>query len=76
MLLRWFTLLIPVGLVAAPGYGPSLTITRGTEYWVSTVRELEDSVAAVNAAGVPATLLIQEAPMCSNHRFSTSIVRT
>lgn len=43
---------------AAPGYGAPLSITTGSIYRVGTVAALQNAVAAVNAAGVPATILV------------------
>jgi len=60
MSLRWLLTLAPVGLLATPGFGDPLSITRGTVYSVATVQELQDSVESANEAGVPATILIAD----------------
>ncbi len=41
-----------------PGYGSPLTITNGVVYRVSSVAALQNACAAVNDAGVPATILV------------------
>lgn len=43
---------------STPGFGPPLTLTTGTVYRVGTASGLVAAVDAVNAAGVPATILI------------------
>lgn len=43
---------------AAPGYGEPWPITTGTIYRVGTAAALQNAVNAVNAAGVPATILV------------------
>lgn len=41
-----------------PGYGPSLDRTTGTIYRVGTVSTLQNAFNTVNAAGIPATILV------------------
>lgn len=53
-----WVLLAAVPAVAEPGYGDPLTDTTGTVYRVGTAAALQDAVAAVNAADVPATILV------------------
>ncbi|HOW97593.1 MAG TPA: right-handed parallel beta-helix repeat-containing protein [Kiritimatiellia bacterium] len=43
---------------AAPGYGEPISLTTGVVRRVGTVTALQNAVAAVNAAGVPATILV------------------
>ncbi len=58
---RWLhLLLLPIAALAAPGFGPPLTVTTGTVYRVSTVTQLKAALAAANAAGRPATLLLAD----------------
>ncbi|MBU1909511.1 MAG: right-handed parallel beta-helix repeat-containing protein, partial [Verrucomicrobia bacterium] len=42
----------------APGYGAPLSITTGAIYRVGTVTALQNAVASINAAGIPATVLV------------------
>ena len=64
MEMRRYAVLIMALLLAglraagAPGYGEPLAITTGTLYRVGTAAALQNAVATVNAAGVPATILV------------------
>lgn len=44
--------------LGASGYGEPLAVTTGVIYRVGTAAALQNAVAAVNAAGVPATILV------------------
>ena len=45
---------------ARPGYGEPLSLTTGVVYTVDTLSELKTAVNTVNAAGVPATILLSD----------------
>lgn len=45
---------------AAPGFGDALKLTRGMVRTVSTVPELKMALKAVNRAGIPATILLED----------------
>lgn len=52
-------LMLSVAVFASePGYGPPLTATTGTVYRVGTATALINAVDAMNAASVPATILV------------------
>jgi len=51
---------VPTGIVAAPGTGAPLTLTRGDVRHVANVTELKASLEAANRAKVPATLLLAD----------------
>jgi len=58
VLLAGMSLLAIPRVFAAPGYGEPLSDTTGTVYCVGTASDLQDAVDDVNAAGVPATILV------------------
>lgn len=56
----WIIALLPSLLVAAPGDGSRLLLTRGEIHTVDGVVELKDALAVANRAKVPATLLLAD----------------
>lgn len=56
----WLLLVAPTRLVAAPGIGAPLTLSRGEVRHVAGVAELKQAIEAVNQARVPATLLLAD----------------
>ncbi len=59
---RWIILMGVLGFLSrvegAPGYGEPISLTTGTIYRVGTVSALQNAFASINAAGVPATVLV------------------
>ncbi len=56
----WLALVASMSLMAAPGTGRPLALTRGEIHRVNTVRELKAALEAANRAKVPATLLLED----------------
>jgi len=56
----WLVLLLPACLMAAPGIGARLALTRGEVYQVATVAELKAALDAANRAKVAATLMLAD----------------
>jgi hypothetical protein len=56
----WAALMLPTQLVAAPGTGEPLTLTRGQSRHVAGVAELKAALEAANRARAAATLLLED----------------
>ncbi len=56
----WVALALPTRLVAAPGTGEPLTLTRGERRHVGGVAELKAALETANRAKAAATLLLED----------------
>jgi hypothetical protein len=60
LLILWLVLVLPMRLMAVPGTGVPLTLTRGEVRHVASVPELKAALEAANRARVPATVLLAD----------------
>jgi len=56
----WLLVVVQPVAVAEPGYGDPLSLTTGIVHTVGTLSELKTAVNTINAAGIPATILLSD----------------